>query len=83
MSFYKVTVSQGILEYGVNKKYKEKGRSLLFNLKEKNNPKLRESVMPGNISPERLCSTTVEELASKSFLSGDKLKPKRWPRWLF
>ncbi|CAH8272232.1 unnamed protein product [Arabidopsis lyrata] len=50
---------------GVNKKYKEKGRSLLFNLKDKNNPELRESVMSGKISPERLCNMTAEELASK------------------
>lgn len=50
---------------GVNKKYKEKGRSLLFNLKDPNNPELRERVMSGEILPERLCSMTAEELASK------------------
>lgn len=50
---------------GVNKKYKEKGRSLLFNLKDRNNPELRERVMAGEISPERLCNMTAEELASK------------------
>ncbi|XP_050366271.1 uncharacterized protein LOC126784806 [Argentina anserina] len=50
---------------GVNKKYKEKGRSLLFNLKDRNNPELRERVMSGDITPERLCSMTAEELASK------------------
>lgn len=50
---------------GVNKKYKEKGRSLLFNLKDHNNPELREKVMLGEILPERLCSMTAEELASK------------------
>ncbi|CAN8315094.1 unnamed protein product [Cochlearia groenlandica] len=50
---------------GVNKKYKEKGRSLLFNLKDKNNPKLREKVMYGEIPAERLCSMSAEELASK------------------
>lgn len=50
---------------GVNKKYKEKGRSLLFNLKDRNNPELIERVMAGEISPERLCSMTAEELASK------------------
>ncbi|KAG9150565.1 hypothetical protein Leryth_025988 [Lithospermum erythrorhizon] len=50
---------------GVNKKYKEKGRSLLFNLKDRNNPELCERVMAGAISPERLCSMTAEELASK------------------
>ncbi|KAF0903490.1 hypothetical protein E2562_027897 [Oryza meyeriana var. granulata] len=50
---------------GVNKKYKEKGRSLLFNLKDKSNPVLRERVLSGNITPKRLCSMTTEELASK------------------
>lgn len=50
---------------GVNKKYKEKGRSLLFNLKDRNNPELRERVMSGEITPDRLCSMTAEELASK------------------
>lgn len=50
---------------GVNKKYKEKGRSLLFNLKDRNNPELRERVLSGDIAPERLCSMTAEELASK------------------
>jgi hypothetical protein len=50
---------------GVNKKYKERGRSLLFNLKDKSNPELRERVLSGDIMPERLCSMTAEELASK------------------
>ncbi|XP_050232001.1 uncharacterized protein LOC126680826 isoform X2 [Mercurialis annua] len=50
---------------GVNKKYKEKGRSLLFNLKDRNNPELRARVMSGDIPPEKLCSMTAEELASK------------------
>ncbi|XP_030534107.1 uncharacterized protein LOC115743459 [Rhodamnia argentea] len=50
---------------GVNKKYKEKGRSLLFNLKDRSNPELRERVVSGEIPPERLCSMTAEELASK------------------
>ncbi|CAL0305699.1 unnamed protein product [Lupinus luteus] len=50
---------------GVNKKYKEKGRSLLFNLKDRNNPELRERVMSGEIPPEQLCSMSAEELASK------------------
>ncbi|KAM3191881.1 hypothetical protein ACQJBY_069242 [Aegilops geniculata] len=50
---------------GVNKKYKEKGRSLLFNLKDKNNPGLRERVLSGQITPKCLCAMTIEELASK------------------
>jgi hypothetical protein len=49
----------------VNKKYKEKGRSLLFNLKDKSNPALRERVLSGDITPKFLCSMTTEELASK------------------
>ncbi|KAM0849626.1 hypothetical protein ACQ4PT_053613 [Festuca glaucescens] len=50
---------------GVNKKYKEKGRSLLFNLKDKNNPLLKEQVLSGDIAPKYLCTMTIEELASK------------------
>ncbi|KAI4979063.1 hypothetical protein ZWY2020_015816 [Hordeum vulgare] len=50
---------------GVNKKYKERGRSLLFNLKDKGNPELRSRVISGELAPERLCSMTAEELASK------------------
>lgn len=50
---------------GVNKKYKEKGRSLLFNLKDRSNPELRERVMSGEIPPDKLCSMTAEELASE------------------
>lgn len=52
--------------YGsVNKKYKEKARSLLFNLKDRNNPELRARVVSGEITPERLCCMTAEQLASK------------------
>ncbi|KAK8455891.1 hypothetical protein SEVIR_4G237800v4 [Setaria viridis] len=50
---------------GVNKKYKEKGRSLLFNLKDKSNPVLREWVLSGEITPKYLCSMTTDELTSK------------------
>ncbi|KAF9603586.1 hypothetical protein IFM89_037085 [Coptis chinensis] len=50
---------------GVNKNYKLKGRSLLFNLKDPSNPELKERVLSGEIPPERLCAMTAEELASK------------------
>lgn len=50
---------------GVNKKYKEKGRSLLFNLKDQSNPELRVRVLSGDIKPEKLCLMSAEELASK------------------
>lgn len=62
---FKIEVELFKLFGGVNKKYKEKGRSLMFNLKDRNNPDLRERVMSGEISPEKLCSMTAEELASK------------------
>lgn len=50
---------------GVNKKYREKGRSLLFNLKDQSNPELRVRVLSGDIKPEKLCLMSAEELASK------------------
>ncbi|KAK1259776.1 hypothetical protein QJS04_geneDACA005534 [Acorus gramineus] len=63
---------------GVNKKYKEKGRSLLFNLKDSSNPELRERVMSGDIVPERLCSMTAEELASKELSEWRTAKAKEF-----
>ncbi|KAK4420032.1 PHD finger protein 3 [Sesamum alatum] len=62
---FKIEAELFKLHGGVNKKYREKGRSLLFNLKDRNNPDLRERVMSGEILPERLCSMSAEELASK------------------
>jgi hypothetical protein len=50
---------------GVNRKYKEKARSLLFNLKDRSNPELRARVLSGEITPENLCSMNAEQLASK------------------
>ncbi|KAJ7531722.1 hypothetical protein O6H91_14G056100 [Diphasiastrum complanatum] len=49
----------------MNKKYKERARSLLFNLKDRNNPELRVKVLSGEISPGNLCGMTAEQLASK------------------
>lgn len=62
---YKIETELFKLFGGVNKKYKERARSLLFNLKDRSNPELRERVLSGDIAPERLCSMTAEELASK------------------
>lgn len=50
---------------GVNRKYKEKARSLLFNLKDRSNPDLRTRVLSGEISPQNLCTMNAEQLASK------------------
>ncbi|XP_031274528.1 uncharacterized protein LOC116132989 isoform X1 [Pistacia vera] len=68
---------------GVNKKYKEKGRSLLFNLKDPNNPDLREKVMSGEIPPERLCAMSAEELASKELSEWRMAKAEEFAQMVF
>ncbi|KAM7257907.1 hypothetical protein ACFE04_013648 [Oxalis oulophora] len=62
----------------VNKKYKEKGRSLLFNLKDRNNPELRERVMSGELTPDRLCAMSAEELASKELSQWRQAKAEEY-----
>jgi transcription elongation factor S-II len=47
-----------------NPKYKNAVRSRVFNLKDKKNPELRENVLCGVISPERLAVMKSEEMAS-------------------
>lgn len=56
---------------GLNEQYKAKLRSLKFNLKDPKNPGLRQSVLNGEISAERLCSMSPQEMAS------DELKKER------
>jgi hypothetical protein len=73
--------------YGsVNKKYKEKARSLLFNLKDRNNPELWARVVSGEITPERLCCMTAEQLASKELsqwkLDRSILKTTKSQMWM-
>ena len=48
------------------KNYKQKARSLLFNLNDAKNPDLRARVLQGSIGPELLCDLKSEELASDS-----------------
>lgn len=43
---------------------KYKYRSIMFNIKDPNNPDLRRKVLLGEIKPERLISMTAEEMAS-------------------
>lgn len=50
---------------GTSQPYPTKMRSIFVNLKDKNNPGLRESVASGEISVERLAKMTSEEMASK------------------
>ncbi|KAJ2788147.1 AAA+-type ATPase [Coemansia interrupta] len=45
--------------------YRARIRSLCLNLRDKNNPDLRNGVISGSISVERFCSMTSEEMASK------------------
>jgi len=48
-----------------NDKYKAAIRSRVFNLRDKRNPELRENVLLGMVSPERLATMSTEEMASK------------------
>lgn len=48
----------------VNKDYKAKVRTLLFNLKDAKNPDLRRKVLIGELQPGQLVTMTSEELAS-------------------
>ncbi|XP_067927956.1 transcription elongation factor S-II-like [Watersipora subatra] len=52
-------------------KYKNKVRSRVSNLRDKNNPHLRINVLLGSITPEKLVKMTPEEMAS------DEMKKKR------
>ncbi|KAJ2913091.1 hypothetical protein MD484_g7326, partial [Candolleomyces efflorescens] len=49
----------------VTAEYRNKVRSLFVNLKDKNNPELREGVVSGDISPEKLAVMTSEDMASE------------------
>jgi transcription elongation factor S-II len=56
---------------GQNLKYKDRVRSLIFNLKAKDNPALRENVVTGQLPVAEFCRMTTAEMAS------DDLK-KEW-----
>ncbi|KAJ2397210.1 transcription elongation factor TFIIS [Coemansia sp. RSA 2559] len=49
----------------VSTAYRARIRSLCLNLKDKKNPDLRKNIVEGNISVDRFCSMTSEEMASK------------------
>ncbi|CEG70761.1 Putative Transcription elongation factor S-II [Rhizopus microsporus] len=60
-------------EYGdVNEGYKGKVRTLANNLKNKSNPGLRESVVSGELTIEKLCTMSVEEMASEEAQARDR-----------
>ncbi|KAG5645299.1 hypothetical protein DXG03_006488 [Asterophora parasitica] len=57
---------------GTTGAYKGKIRSLFVNLKDKNNPGLRESVISGDLSAEKLSKMTSAEMASEERQAADK-----------
>ncbi|KIJ19602.1 hypothetical protein PAXINDRAFT_62651, partial [Paxillus involutus ATCC 200175] len=52
--------------------YKGKIRSLFVNLKDKSNPSLRESIVSGELSPERFSAMTSEEMSSEERRAADR-----------
>ncbi|KAF7986887.1 hypothetical protein HWV62_12642 [Athelia sp. TMB] len=64
---------------GTSQEYKAKIRSLFVNLKDKNNPGLRESVVSGDISAARFSSMTSQEMASEERKAADsKIKEQNF-----
>ncbi|KAF8530032.1 transcription elongation factor [Hysterangium stoloniferum] len=51
--------------------YRAKMRSLYLNLKDKSNPSLRESVVSGEIPPQKLCNMSSQEMASEERKQAD------------
>jgi transcription elongation factor S-II len=60
-------------EFGdIDQGYKNKVRSLALNLKNKANPGLRESVVSGELSIKKLCTMSVEDMASEEAKARDR-----------
>ncbi|KAI0338712.1 transcription elongation factor [Trametopsis cervina] len=60
---------------GTTAQYKSKIRTLFVNLKDKNNPGLRESVVAGDLPVQRFCKMTSEDMASEERkLADQKIK---------
>ncbi|CAG8557963.1 5748_t:CDS:2 [Ambispora gerdemannii] len=49
----------------MEKEYREKLRGLIFNLKDRSNPGLRHSVVKGELTVQRLCTMSKQEMASE------------------
>ena len=56
--------------------YKEKIRSLYQNLKNRSNPRLREKILEGRISPQRFSTMSPEEMKSKEQKAEDQKMEK-------
>jgi hypothetical protein len=63
--------------------YTKKMRSLYTNLKDKNNPRLRERIVSGELAVNVLCSMSVTVRRRKTFFSSSCSLPTDNPRDLF
>ena len=61
------SVSRPVVENlaGTDKDYRQKVRSLSYNLSDASNPELRARVLQGEVTPDRLVQMTPAEMASK------------------
>jgi len=59
-------------KHETDKDYKGKIRSLFLNLKDKNNPGLRESVVSGDIQVAKFCKMSSQDMASEERKAADK-----------
>lgn len=74
MSRAKAIESTVISEFGgTTGPYKAKIRSFFVNLKDKNNPGLREGVVSGDLPIHRFCKMTSQVTDYSSFRSNDQL----------
>ncbi|KAF9911256.1 RNA polymerase II elongation factor [Lobosporangium transversale] len=55
-----------------SKDYKSKIRTFFMNLKDKNNPKLREAVVDGDVAVEDFCEYTTQDMASAEAKARDR-----------
>lgn len=63
---------------GISKDYKQRFRTLLFNLKDPKNSQLRDRVINGSITPTTLCKMTPAELAPKELAEYRKAKDEKY-----
>jgi len=72
LSRAKAIESTVLSDFGsTNQQYKSKIRSLFVNLKDKNNPGLRDSIVSGDLSVQRFCKMTSQEMASQERQAAD------------
>ncbi|KAF5829228.1 transcription factor S-II, central domain-containing protein, partial [Dunaliella salina] len=68
---------------GLSKEYKTKFRSLVFNLKDANNPDLRARVLQGELAPDALVLLSTAELASRQLSAWRQQKEEEFAKAKF